>query len=316
MPASPTPALARRAFTLVELLVVIGIIALLISILLPSLNRARESAKLVACLSNMRQISTTTGLYLNDNKQTLPDAFYNNAAGISPKGTGQPVGTPIPFAPAGGTPVTIQVVPSIGTAYEPYLGDSTADGVWQCPSAAGLAGSESTSSVQPYVKEGNDPYNGTAADDKWIPNYFYVNSKTYTSFASGNVAADRMIPGFPGTDWTIRNIAGLRATAARSVTEQGSTAIVTFVEYKSNYHTTVRKDVYQLGVGEKTDFAGNYAYLDGHGQTQRYKTLAGYMSQFSAPIPQRQYGVNFAGRYADFFLPEHFYTGDSDQPVP
>ena len=61
----------RRAFTLVELLVVIGIIATLIAILLPALNRAREQARRIRCMSNMRQLTVAWTMYANDAKGFL-----------------------------------------------------------------------------------------------------------------------------------------------------------------------------------------------------------------------------------------------------
>lgn len=69
---------SRRAFTLVELLVVIGIIALLISILMPALGRVRDQANRIKCMSNLRTIMQGIVMYSAENKQALP---YTNWGG-------------------------------------------------------------------------------------------------------------------------------------------------------------------------------------------------------------------------------------------
>jgi prepilin-type N-terminal cleavage/methylation domain-containing protein/prepilin-type processing-associated H-X9-DG protein len=73
-----TPSLSRRAaFTLVELLVVIGIIAVLVGILLPSLARARESAKSTQCAAQLRNLGQALLMYANENGGKLPQHGSN-----------------------------------------------------------------------------------------------------------------------------------------------------------------------------------------------------------------------------------------------
>lgn len=118
---------ARRArgFTLVELLVVIAVVAVLVSILLPALAGARESARTVKCLSNQRQLATGWTLYANDFKdRAMPLAYW----AIEDIGSGQQIFW-------WGTHGTATTPPEYGKGFiAPYLDSVLHDGsVFECP---------------------------------------------------------------------------------------------------------------------------------------------------------------------------------------
>jgi len=121
-------------FTLVELLVVIGIIALLISILLPSLSKARETANRAKCASNLRQIGQAMQLYANENNYAFPRGMYAGAVALQGKLSNitQDNGTSLPFGPTPAPTATNNV------SQEFWLLLRTQDlvsAVFTCPSA-------------------------------------------------------------------------------------------------------------------------------------------------------------------------------------
>ena len=89
----PSGGRRRRAFTLVELLVVVGIIALLIALLMPALQKSRYEAQVTACSARLQQFVAALGVYANENKGKLPRydlnfvdaAVYGNLWDVSPE---------------------------------------------------------------------------------------------------------------------------------------------------------------------------------------------------------------------------------------
>jgi prepilin-type N-terminal cleavage/methylation domain-containing protein/prepilin-type processing-associated H-X9-DG protein len=263
--------LYRNGFTLVELLIVIGIIAVLIAILLPALSAAREESRRIQCMSNVRQLCTATLEYLNDNRQVLPEACSSNSfqSPLCPVAQSQPEWTHLSGK--------YYVIPSIGSLLRRYIDPNQAGAIWRCPSAP-----DST-----FVMIAPNPYDSIAGPSEFLPNYNYGAGKEVLQQAlfSGPVTAQYKIQ-----EWAVRNISGLAAAQAVPLGQTQSDVVI-FQDRDSTYHSKTPQNIYTYT--KNWNYYANYGYLDGHAEGHKYVNATQYLATIHNPIPQQWYGTDF-----------------------
>ncbi len=178
----------RHAFTLIELLVTIAIISLLVSILIPTLSRARDMAKSTICLSNLRQLAHGWHLYSDENRDiALPGRFAKLPGGTKNPGNWYKIGNGRKYRPRWVATMGKHV--GLFAFDQPSTSDDRQDydaNVYQCPSATEWIDERN------YAYGYNHQFLGNARKTNGRFHNFPVNRSRIRNFATTVLGGDCM----------------------------------------------------------------------------------------------------------------------------
>jgi prepilin-type N-terminal cleavage/methylation domain-containing protein/prepilin-type processing-associated H-X9-DG protein len=227
----------RNAFTLIELLVVVAIIALLVALLLPALQKARDNARMVACLSNQRQLNVALRLWADDHDGWAPGG--NTTTGPS-RGWGQVIPT------RDGISVPIHSVL--------ILSGYVTEGVFRCP----------------------EQQRRRAVQEAWIDassggtvHYLFHYYASISYVGTGNDANDMPTTNMVPFSWAVRRLAAPRSVPERTILTcdggyHGSFTHILGSPIVCPYDLIAQTDCLAMHRG-----GSMVTYVDGHGGWER-----------------------------------------------